>query len=632
MKTNSPRRALPSVSWLLWLVGACSAEAPGEVGPVADAGAEDRRGDGGSLGAGVDGGGERPDGGVGADGDAGDGVEEGEPCREARSTCTAWNVRASCVESPEGPTWREEPCAGGCFAGECSATDCADECALGAESEHGTCRLWSLAEGEWTEAEPEGSLHDRARDYDQYLRRNHMPEGAVAPVFYTDESHAEVESFGSVVDSALWTGTALAAEAWRLEATGSPDAAARVASGARTLHDWFQVTGIPGYLARVAAPADSAEPFTWRCESHKFHCGVDYAGETWNWRGDTSRDQYTGVMLGHLEAYRATRDEDVRALLREDVVGLLEALMVVHENVPVHISIDGFEMDTTLDLENVILVPEETETGDIVITVDTGDLEHAQMDGVREFLPDWGPTLRQLPLMGWLPDIPRTGTAIMMGAFFQMALAMTDGVAGLEETHDRLEAYYEARADEWIDLARGWSYDNDCGDAYYAIHIAFIMAYAWAELEADPARAADLTGDLLDDRMWATVRGHKNSYFAFLWAATQGAPDADAVDGAVDQLAQFQPGPRVHVGRDNRDRYPADGDCNDQVDHGTAVDVGDRVVSEFLWQRNPWVMFEAGAPRTVEPGVDYLAAYWLARRHGLLPDDRSGTCARWDGR
>jgi hypothetical protein len=201
---------------------------------------------------------------------------------------------------------------------------------------------------------------------------------------------------------------------------------------------------------------------------------------------------------------------------------------------------------------------------------------------------------------------------------------MTDG-----EVHDRIEAYYEERAAEWVDLARGWSYPDDCGDAYYAIHIAFIMAYAWAQLETDAERAADLATDILDERMWATVEGHKNPYFAFLWAAAQDAPDGGTIDEAVDQLSQFEPGPRVHVGRENAARYPASPECDGQVDHDDAVDVGDRVVDGFLWQRNPWVMSAAGDPREVMSGVDYLAAYWLARRHGLAGDDREGTCTRW---
>jgi hypothetical protein len=65
------------------------------------------------------------------------------------------------------------------------------------------------------------------------------------------------------------------------------------------------------------------------------------------------------------------------------------------------------------------------------------------------------------------------------------------------------------------------------------------------------------------------------------------------------------------------------------VDHSTAVDVGDRVVDDFIWQRQPWSLFDWGDERQLYPGVDYLVAYWMARRHGLTGDDSAGHCAAW---
>ena len=69
--------------------------------------------------------------------------------------------------------------------------------------------------------------------------------------------------------------------------------------------------------------------------------------------------------------------------------------------------------------------------------------------------------------------------------------------------------------------------------------------------------------------------------------------------------------------------------CTDQVVHTTAVDVGDRPVGDFLWQRHPWGLFDWGDPYQTEPGVDYLVAYWMARHHGFLADAAAGHCLRW---
>ena len=49
----------------------------------------------------------------------------------------------------------------------------------------------------------------------------------------------------------------------------------------------------------------------------------------------------------------------------------------------------------------------------------------------------------------------------------------------------------------------------------------------------------------------------------------------------------------------------------------------------FIWQRNPWQLAVGGDDRQFYPGADYLVAYWAARYHQFLADDRAGTCSRW---
>jgi len=40
----------------------------------------------------------------------------------------------------------------------------------------------------------------------------------------------------------------------------------------------------------------------------------------------------------------------------------------------------------------------------------------------------------------------------------------------------------------------------------------------------------------------------------------------------------------------------------------------------FEWSSNPYRLDRAGDPRVALAGVDYLLAYWLGRRHGILSD------------
>ena len=46
--------------------------------------------------------------------------------------------------------------------------------------------------------------------------------------------------------------------------------------------------------------------------------------------------------------------------------------------------------------------------------------------------------------------------------------------------------------------------------------------------------------------------------------------------------------------------------------------------TDFLWQRNPFALYcgEQEMPRKVQPGVDYLIAYWMASYHKFLTKDQ----------
>ncbi len=132
--------------------------------------------------------------------------------------------------------------------------------------------------------------------------------------------------------------------------------------------------------------------------------------------------------------------------------------------------------------------------------------------------------------------------------------------------------------------------------------------------------------------MWPEFVHTKNVFFSYIYAANAPAPGAEVIDSAAAQLAGFPPPPRVRVPVDLRfdPRYvPHQEGCTDQCRHDNAVDVAERVVSDFIWQRNPWGLFDGGNPHQTYPGVDYLVAYWMGRFHGFLDDDTPGRCLAW---
>ena len=86
--------------------------------------------------------------------------------------------------------------------------------------------------------------------------------------------------------------------------------------------------------------------------------------------------------------------------------------------------------------------------------------------------------------------------------------------------------------------------------------------------------------------------------------------------GQGDAIVVRSPNGRVAV-VDAGARYPS------------GHDVGERVVSDFIWQRNPWGLYDTGNPAVTYPGIDYLAAYWMGRFNGHLGDDTPGLCLAW---
>ncbi len=581
---------------------------------------------------------------VAGDEDLDPGFDPGEDeCVAGESLCVDHRTRRLCEEAGGGARWRDEVCSPGwgCVLGACVESACSDACNLGETDGGRTCELFDMAAGTWTGVDPAGSMHDRSRAYNMWLRRDGMSHGGVGDAVYSDPgSYTDVARLGGTGDSAIWTGTYLAAEALRLMATGSADARHNVVSLVQTLHLWFNVSGQPGLLARYAAPSGEHPLVSMDCSSRRIHCGVVHEGETYDYSGHISRDQYQGVMLGYALAYEAlgAADEETRALIREDVLELIGELMLMRR-VPIRLTWDGTELPPfEVDMRFVVLAPDEMNAGAIDFVIDSSNYDDSELWGFQEFIPNWGPLIRQFPGLGWVPDIPRADSGIMLPSFFRVALLVTDGVAGHEDEHAGILAFYRSstgwggNVDDWLDRAELWSYTGACGQSYYANNIAMEPMYNLARLETDLGLGARIVNNVLNGRMWPGYEHTKNPWFSFIYAAVVSYADASVAPSAASQLSQFPPPPRVKVARDFRSdtRYmPHESGCTDQVEHGSAVDVADRVVSDFIWQRHPWGLFDSGNPAQTHPGVDYLAAYWLGRFHGFLADDHPGTCLAW---
>lgn len=567
----------------------------------------------------------------------------GPTCSSADDYCADALTAMVC----DGTDFVAESCGAGqgCFQGACTANRCSDECTLSDTNGGMTCEIYDIAADDWLTPDPAASLHDRARDYEMWLRLKGLSFGGVGDIRYSDPpAYTNQVSADGLGDSAIWTGTYLASEALRLKATGSASARANVKSLVDTLHLWFNVSGDPGRLARFVAP--SGEPHPWvlgdlDCNNVRVHCDHDYQGTDYDYIGHISRDQYQGVMLGYALAYEALgpADEATRALIRDDVVELVEELMT-ERTVPIKITYNGQEIpafDATMRF--VVISNNELDGGAIQLIVDTNNTDDSEMYGFQEFIPNLRDLLSQMPVIGGLvPTIPRAGSAIMLSSFFRVALLVTDGVPGFEATRASILDYYEnhsgtgGNVDDWLEIAKLVGPQNACGDSYYGNNITMEPLYNLARLEDDPARLAKIQNEVVAGDRWALYENTKNTFFSFIYASNYPSANASVVSDAASQLAGFPVAPRYKRAVDltGDPKYmPHEAGCTNQTDHSGAVDVADRVWADFMWQRHPWGLFDLPDEGRTAPGVDYMVAYWMGRHHGFMTDDNDTSCLRW---
>jgi hypothetical protein len=510
---------------------------------------------------------------------------------------------------------------------------CADVCQLGAVSTGGAvCRLWDSVTQSWIEPVDDGvdQLHNRARVYLPWLRERMMPAGGVMATVFTDTRFETVSSYGGERDPAIWTGAYLAAEALRYLSTGAADARSQLAETLRVLHRWWNLPGDPGYLARFAASADSdpAVLSTLPAGDEEVHLGTLYEGQSWNWRGNVSRDQYQGVLLGYSLAYDALSDPALREMIRADLVEFAEQLMQRQER-DVVIQINGQRFELTLELENAVYLEQEMRDGKptLEIDIETGDVRGY---GVLVFWPRPTDYIRQIPGFGWLPAIELPTQAIQLAATFRAALQVSADVPEYSARHQAIADYYERHVADWLELAKDWRMRQDCGDAYHGINIAFMPAYTWARLETNASRRAQIRRDVLQARLWPAVEDDKNVFFAFLYAsqAPTGTEVSPIIASHAAQLAGFRAAPHQAVAVDLTGVYPEDPDCPGQS--AIAIDVSQRVPASFIWQDKPFDWYDPGFERRLFGGVDYLLAYWLGRYSGFIDDDAPGTCLAFE--
>ena len=151
------------------------------------------------------------------------------------------------------------------------------------------------------------------------IQASHLPFGTVLDPIYASPASDQVIGYTRCGDSALWTGAYLAAEAFRYKVTQSADALNNVQQALAGLKGLADVTG-NNLLARCMFLSDS--PYAAGIQSEESHNGV-YKNPPWIWIGNTSRDQFVGVIFGLGAAYDLIDDATIKRSISDLVTRLL---------------------------------------------------------------------------------------------------------------------------------------------------------------------------------------------------------------------------------------------------------------------------------------------------------------------
>ena len=155
---------------------------------------------------------------------------------------------------------------------------------------------------------------------DANIQARHLPFGTIIdPIFAAPDSD-QIAGYTRCGDSALWTGHYLAAEAFRYNVTHSSQALANVKSAIAGIKSLVDVTG-NNFLARCIVNASA--PYAAGIENEEAANGIHQA-PPWFWVGNTSRDQYAGVVFGLAVAYDLVDDAGVKSSISDLTTRVIE--------------------------------------------------------------------------------------------------------------------------------------------------------------------------------------------------------------------------------------------------------------------------------------------------------------------
>jgi uncharacterized protein (TIGR03437 family) len=146
--------------------------------------------------------------------------------------------------------------------------------------------------------------------------------------------------------------------------------------------------------------------------------------------------------------------------------------------------------------------------------------------------------------------------------------------------------------------------------SYFKFNLDYINLY-------DLIRLEDSSSYLVYEPAYRILRenteNHQNAFFNMIDCALHG-PDATRDTQTVAYLDAWLERPRRDVFVDLRGKVPS---CGSPAEACSPVPISMRPTTDFLWQRDPFLLDGGGAGTIEGPGIDYILPYWMARFYGV---------------
>ena len=404
------------------------------------------------------------------------------------------------------------------------------------------------------------TLAEKSRVFVDRIQARHNRWGLTADSHLRTAGDTSSNQMVSSDNDGLWTAMYVAAECFRYQVTGEPDARENARRGMQAIMRLEAITGMPGFPARsFIKVGDDLQP-----KDGEWH---DAAEGMWRWKGDTSSDE----IVGHYFVYPIYHD-----LIADDAEK--PALRAAIDRITTHILDNGYQL--------------------------------IDVDGKPTRWGWWGPDAI------W-EDPDETGLrALHILSHLRVAVHMAGNAerrARYQSAYDDLverHRYHLLTRNQKIMVPGHINHSDD--------ELAFLSFYPLLRYEKDEKLREVYRQSL--ERSWQIERPERNPLWNVIYAAGTGASEFDLAESIrtlreipMDQI-------RWTVRNSHRLDVPVDPMPDRQKRRQALIVLPYDELPMSKWNGNPYTLDGGDGGRSEDDGAYFLLPYWMGRYHKLIAE------------